>query len=133
MLYKKTSKKDLSIYLYVLDKVSIYGNSCIVGSVLHNRLTANDADIRIDTYFRSKKFLAEKLKEVITFYEYELVDHLRKLPLHFMVAGDFEQEIIVIKESKRQHLIHFIPKKWILLIWAGIKLRKLKLSLLKKF
>lgn len=133
MLYKRTPKRDLMIYRYVLDKVRTYGNSWIVGSVLTNRLKANDADIRIDTYFESKKFLVERLKEVITFYEYKLVDHLRKLPLHFMVAGDFEQEIIVIKENERQHLIHFIPKKRYLLIWVAIKFKKLKLSLLKRF
>lgn len=133
MLYKRTPKRDLRIYIYVLDKISTYGYCRLVGSVLHNRLTANDVDIKIDTYFTSKKFLVERLKEVINFYDHKLVDHSRHLPLHFMVVGDFEQEIIVIKENERQHLIHFIPKKWILLIWVAIKLKKLKLSLLKRF
>jgi len=121
-------------YYHILKGLIPYGDVRLFGSARKGLQFINnhDIDIGLVTKFKSKKFLKEKCIEVIAEYE-RLRIKSERLPLHFIIIGDFSSEFLNVWGSDMEHLLQFVPKKWKYLIWFQIYIKKFIQSQWKKF
>jgi hypothetical protein len=121
-------KSEYQIYLFLRDKLCLYGIPMLFGSANREMafIQGHDFDIGLYTDFKSQEYLTEICRNTAKAYEIELSNkRYYIIPLHFLIIGDFSYEFVPLKLNKIEHFIHFIPKniKWWIVLWW--KLRKL--------
>ena len=122
------------IFNVIREELVTYGDVYLYGSAKNKIDYSNlhDIDIGLITDYTSEIFLKAKLVGVIRVYESMPIHIHKKIPLHFLIIGDFDLSLEYFKIDKIEHIIHFIPGKLRYYIWFSIILKKWKKYLLKR-